>query len=137
MADEVVQVHLQRHVRSEGHWDLQRWRNYVGATESVVAIAGDGLNPPVDTRSVAQLRVELAVANTSLPLHLPLRLRWQSVRDPAYTMSRNLPHHLSLHDLIVNDTSVVEFSGLDLVDGLLLGQSDSGQEAQGGAQDGH
>lgn len=37
-------------------------------------------------------------------------------------------YNLALHDAIVDDTSVVELSGLDSVDGHLLGNSGAGQE---------
>lgn len=55
--------------------------SYVGAAEGVVAVPRDSLDPAVDALGIAELRVEVAVAHTGLPLHLPLRLKDLLVRN--------------------------------------------------------
>lgn len=102
---------------------------YVGAPESIVAVIGDSFNPAVDTRGVAELRVKLTVAHASLPLHLPLRLQ-----QPLVKHMRSIEvlgtHHLGLHDLLMDNARVVQRSGLGLIDSLLPGMTNSGQQAE-------
>ncbi|KAI9155668.1 aldehyde dehydrogenase [Paramyrothecium foliicola] len=106
----------------------------VVATEGVVAVARDGLDPAIDTLGEAELWVQVRVEQSKLTGLGPVVLRGVLVLVVAAPLARSrraLSYQLVLHDLLVNDAGVVKLGG-NLSIGLdLLAGDGSGQQGEG------